>query len=169
MNFDKPQHQAVKVWKKKDSKFSNVRQMMRTNDAIAMILEGKTRDEIVQYVITKYELSKIIAVETYARANSLITDRKQYEIDGLIDIHIERYEHIYSLLVQLGANGMAAGVLKAKERLLQFHKNNTHMRVDNDQFLTIQSMEVKADYDLSKLNKDQQDRFDLLLNKMKAA
>lgn len=56
-------------------------------------------------------------------------------------------------------------MLKAKEKLLQFHKHDK-MTVKNQQIMTISTFDARSEYDRSKLG-DKQARFDELLNKMR--
>lgn len=142
-----------------------VRSIKMENDAIAMILDGKGKEVVEILIADKYSISPKVAQETYRRAQDQISSRKDYEIDSIVELHLGRYEEIYSQFIELRSFSNAASVLKAKEKLLQFHKHSTHMKVTNNNISEISIVSTKSDYDTSKLTPEKKERFKLLLDK----
>lgn len=96
-NMEEKVDHNLKVWRDKDAQFVKVMSLMRVNDTISLILEGKTRQEIVDYLINKYGISHNTVNVYIAKANNQIKARKQWELDSMIDVHVARYEHLWSL------------------------------------------------------------------------
>lgn len=140
--------------------------MQRENDIIAMILEGKPNDEIKTYICSKYNLAISTAATRVSECHQKVRERRKWELDALIDTHVQRYEVLYNKLYELGAKGAAVQALQAKEKLLGLHKNGTHFRVNNQELTTISLQDVKADYDFSKLGEQERLRLQELLGKL---
>lgn len=140
-----------------------VRSLQMQNDAIAMILDGK--EDVVKVISDKYNITLPNASNIVDKARRQITSRKDYEVDSIIELHLGRYEEIYAKLVEMRFHGIAATALKAKEKILQFHKNSTHMKVTNNTINQISVYDVKHDYDIDRLEPQQRDRFKELLDR----
>jgi len=79
---------------------------------------------------------------------------------------LNRYEELYAIFIQLDALKDAAVCLKAKEKLMQFHKQGTHLKVVNSIITQVTSREVDNIFDLAKLDAVEQDRLEQLVNKV---
>lgn len=141
--------------------------LQRENDIIAMLLEGKDSKAIQQYICTKYKLLPVTASTYIKDARNLIKQRKGFEVNTLISLHIARYEKIYECLYEMGAHGIAMNALKAKEKLLSFHKEGFHLRVNSGEISTIQLQSVDNEYDVMKLTRPQRTKLATLLEKAK--
>lgn len=148
------------------SRHSELYVAQRRNDMIAMILEGKSTNEIVEYCMAKYGGTAGSNRVHIAGAHKEIQSRKQYELNDVINSHVERYELIYSELVKLHAHSVAMNALKAKEKLIQLHKNDTHVRVVGGQIGVVEYLSNRTYYDQDRLDKPQQDRLESLLRKI---
>jgi len=161
MGEDKEDH-----WPVVDTKrLFKVRSLQMQNDAIAMILDGIPTKQIAKDLCTKYSITILPANAVIERAQRQITSRKDYEVDSIIELHLGRYEEIYAKFIELKSQFNAASVLKAKERLLQFHKHSTHMKVTNNNISQISIVDVKSDYDFDKVEPHNRQRFQELLDK----
>lgn len=148
-------------------RLNKIMTLQRQNDIIAMLLEGRDTKEIKTYLINKYRVSPNTANFYVSQGRDLIKKRKNYEIENLLSMHIERYEDIYTKLLDLGAYSMAANALKAKEKLLHFHRPGFHMKVTQGQIQQLSLRNVSDEYDLSKLPENKKQRFDQLVQKTK--
>jgi hypothetical protein len=148
------------------SRITGLMVAQRTNDMISMILEGKPTSEIMDYCIKKYGGTLPSNRVFLVQANKEIRDRKAYELDDVINSHVERYELIYSDLMKLRAHSMAMNALKAKEKLIQLHKNDTHMRVVGGQVGVVEYLGQRTFYDQNRLDEGQRERLEQLLKKI---
>lgn len=138
--------------------------MQRQNDAIAMLLEGKETKEIANYISKKYKMKYSSALVYVSQARTEIRDREKYEIHNLVNLHIARYEFIYKELYAIGEYNGATMALKAKEKLLGFHKEGFHMKVTQGEIQSIQQIHVENEYDFVKLTPERRERFQVLMN-----
>ncbi len=138
--------------------------LQRQNDIVSMLLEGKDKKDIRTYIVNKYRVQASSSNVYITEAVNLIKERSNYEVNNLISLHVQRYEEIYAGLYEINAYGMAIQALKAKEKLLGFHKEGFHMRVNQGTLSSIQLQSVNSEYDVMKLSREQRDRMALLLN-----
>jgi hypothetical protein len=141
--------------------------MQRQNDIISMILDGKDNKEIIKYLVNRYNVTIGSANVFISDAQGAIKKRQSYEINNLIMIHIARYEAIYKGLVALNAQGAAIRCLQQKERLLGFHKEGFHMRINQGEISAFKLTTVDSEYNTKKLPEEKQKRLEELLEKMK--
>lgn len=146
-------------------KASKILALQRENDIIALLLEGKSNKEIISLMSPKYRIKPSFVTSLIYTCRRIIQERKNYEVDTLISLHISRYENIYKKLYEIGSYTHSMNALKAKEILLGMHKDGFHMRVDSGEITTLQLQSISSDYDVKKLNEEQQTRFNELLNK----
>lgn len=145
-----------------------IQTIQRQNDIITLLLEGKdTQKEILPYICKKYGITSKTGNFYIQDAKNIIKARKNSEVQTLLSIHIQRYEQIYKELYDIRAFGIALSVLKAKEKLLGFHKEGFHMRVSSGQLTTVSLVSVENEYDLNKLSNDQRERLSQLIMKAK--
>lgn len=138
----------------------------RLNDVIGMLLDGRGKNEIVTFVRDKYSLSDKAIEAVLIEAHKEINNRKQWELDDLITLHVDRYELIFSKLTELKADNVALDAMKAKEKLLGLHKQGSHVRVVGGQISTVDFVGNKTYYEPSRLSKEQQVRLEELLEKV---
>ncbi len=148
------------------SKSNSLVVAQRLTDVISMILDGKTLNEIVELIVSKYGIKPYHVKSIVVEANKEIAGRKQYELDDLLNEHVERYEFIYAELTKLKASTHAMNALQAKEKLIQLHKGGTHMRVIGGSISTIAMISDKVSYDLGKLDDAQKSRLSELIDKI---
>lgn len=142
--------------------------LIRQNDIIAMLLEGRDPvKEIRPYLTMKYGIPPQSAANHITEARNVVKERKIYEVNNLISMHINRYETIYAALYEIGAHSYAMQALKQKEKLLGFHKEGFHMKVTQGEIQAISLQTVMSEYDVMKLGREKNDRMSVLLNKMK--
>jgi len=147
--------------------YNNILTLQRQNDIIAMLLEGKESEEIKTYIVNKYHVQPISASSYLSEARKLIKERKNYEVDNLITLHLARYEKIYELLYGLKAFGSATKVLQAKEKIMGFHREGFHMKVSQGEITAIQLQQVNDEYDVMRLDEEKRNRMNVLLKKAK--
>lgn len=152
-HFDKVQH------------VNRIYALQRENDVVAMILDGRKDINIHEYIATKYQIKPATVALLLAKCRKIIRERKIFEADTLITLHIARYEEIYSKLHDIGAHSVAMNALKAKETLLGLHREGFHMRVDSGEITAIQLQTVNSAFDLNKLVGEKRERFEKLINK----
>ncbi len=134
-----------------------------------MLLEGKNvKADIIPYITKKYKLTVGTCNGYITQARKIIKKRLQHEVNALVSLHIERYEIIYEGLYKVGAFGIAMNALKAKEKLMGFHKEGFHMKITQGEIssFNIQS-NAEGEYDPSKLEPEKRDRLSLLISKIK--
>lgn len=149
-------------------KVNKIISLQRQNDIIAMLLEGKKDKEIQLYLVNKYRLANHAVANNYIRqAREIIKNRTNYELNNLISLHIERYEDAYKGLYEIGAYSLAATALKAKEKLLGFHRAGFHMKVTQGQIQQLQIQNVTDEYNIDRLDKTKRERFIYLTEKLR--
>lgn len=139
--------------------------LQRQNDIIALLLEGKESHEIKKYIMEKYSCGHATSANYITQAKKIIAARKNFEVDNLLNIHIERYEHIYTKLYDLRAFMEATNTLKRKEKLLGFNKEGFHMKVTQGEISAITLQQVSDEFDVMKLPEDKRNKMSFLLNK----
>jgi len=149
------------------SRLNKILALQKENDVISLLLEGKEQEEIIKYVINKYRIQHNTAKSFISHCRAIIRGRKDFEVNNLVSLHVERYEKIYAGLYEIKAYGIAMSALRAKEKLLGFHKEGFHMRVSKGEISTVQLQTVNSEYDVMKLNKEKRDRLSELLQKAK--
>jgi hypothetical protein len=139
----------------------------RLNDVISMILDGKDNNEIANFIVAKYGNTAKSARDIIADANQELTSRKQWELDDLLNAHVERYEYIYSKLIEIDAQLMAMNALKAKEKLIGLHRSDgTHFRVVGGAINSVSLVGTRTYFDPKRLDETQQARLEELLRKV---
>lgn len=138
----------------------------RTNDIIQMVLDGKSSKEITKIISDKFDIIPASAYNLIVAANKEIMSRKQYELDDLINSHVDRYEEIYAKLTEIKAFSIAMTALKQKEKLIGLHKNGTHMRVVGGNISSVSILGTRTYYDPKRLTEKQQERLEHLLGKV---
>lgn len=151
----------------KHGKLNKILTLQRDNDIIAMLLDGLETKEIIKYLRNKYGLKHSSANVLISLRRQDIKKRKEFELDNLISIHIHRYEYIYKELLKIGAEGIAMNALKAKEKLMGFHKEGFHMKVNQGQIHQIRTTRVNDEYNLDQLDEKKRQRLEQLLLKAK--
>lgn len=149
------------------SRLSKLMIIQRNNDIIAMLLDGKSTKEIKTYLVNKYRIKSTVCNVYIADARRIIKERQNYEVDTLINLHIDRYEQIYAGLnaLQCWTNAMSA--LKAKEKLMGFHRAGFHMKVTQGEIQQLQIHHLDDEYNVDKLTPRQRDRMQALIDKAK--
>lgn len=145
----------------------NLLALQKQNDIITLLLEGKEEPQITPYIVQKYKISKNHAVNCVSNARITIKERKLYEVPVMVPLHIQRYEEIYEKLYELNAHAVAMIALKAKEKLLNFHKDNFHMRVSSGEITQVGVQNIPAQYEIMKLG-DKRRRLQELMEKAKS-
>lgn len=146
---------------------SRILALQRQNDVIQLLLEGKERKEILQYIGSKYRLTLKTSQACVTDAANILKERSNFEVNNMISLHIQRYEAIYALLYQIKSYGMAMSALRAKEKILGFHKDGFHMRVNSGTISSVQLQTVQGEYDVMRLTKEKQNRMTELMQKAK--
>lgn len=141
--------------------------LQRKNDVIGMILSGIPSKEIKEYLIAKYKVTQGSASIFLHKSRQEIKKRRDLEIQSLISLHLHRCEEIYGKLKELGATAYCMDVLRHKEKLLQFHREGFHMKVNKGEIQTVSLTVVDNEYDLNKLTVQEQSEISQLLHKSK--
>lgn len=147
--------------------YNSILTLQRQNDIIALLLEGKDPEEIKSYIVGKYQVQMVSANNYLKDARNALKERKKFEVDNLVTLHIARYEWLYEKLYSLGSFGYASKVLQAKEKLMGFHKEGFHMKVTQGEITALQLQQVNDEYDVMKLSEEKRKRLNVLLNKAK--
>lgn len=148
---------------------STIVALQRTNDIMTLLLEGKETSEIKKYIIQKYSCQHTTAASYITAARKALANRKNFEVDNMINIHVERYEHIYAKLYDLRAFAESTATLKRKEKLLGFHKEGFHMKVTQGEITAIGMQQVRDEFNVMKLSEADRSRMAELLNKANTA
>jgi hypothetical protein len=141
--------------------------LQRQNDIIAMLLEGKEVKDIRAYIVKRYNITVGTTNIVIHKASQEIKNREAWELDNLISIHIERYDDIYKKLYELGAYGNATNALRAKEKLMGFHREGFHMKVTEGEIQQLRLKNVDNEYSVEKLPVEKKNRLQELLDKAK--
>lgn len=142
---------------------TKVRTMQCQNDIIEMLLAGIPSKEIYTQICAKYRHKKRTVGTYISTCRKIIRERKNFEVDTIVSLHIQRYEEIYARLHAIKSFTHAMNALKAKEVLLGMHKDGFHMRVNQGEINAVFLQNVSADY--KELTGDRKLRFEALLNK----
>lgn len=151
------------------NKLDRIIYLQRLNDAVVLLLEGKDTKEIIDYVVSKYLISKRSAENLLRHARDKVKERKNFEVDNLVTIHIARYEHIYAKLYKMRMFINAQIALKQKEKLMGFHKEGFHMKVTQGEITAIGLQKVVDEYNVMLLPEEKRKRLDELLQRAKLA
>lgn len=151
----------------KSGRLNKILSLQRQNDIIQLLLEGKDRVEINNYIVSKYRIRQSTAIQYISEASVAIKNRSHSEVNNIISLHVQRYEGIYALLYEIRSYGLSMRALRQKEKLLGFHKEGFHMRVNSGVISSVQLQTVQGEYDVMKLSKEKQNRMTNLLNKAK--
>lgn len=149
------------------SRLNKLMIIQRNNDIIAMLLDGKSTKDIKTYLVNKYRIPATRTNVYIADARRIIKERQNYEIDNLINLHIDRYELIYTGFNALQAWSNAMQALKAKEKLMGFHRAGFHMKVTQGEISQLQIHHLDDEYNVDKLTPRQRDRMQALIDKAK--
>lgn len=139
----------------------------RTNDVVSMLLDGRGVREIQKYLGEKYNVKPSYCLGVIAQCREEIRKQKGWQVDDLINVHLQRYEDIYTELTKIKADHMAMLALKAKEKILQMHDRGSHMKVNGSEITQVSYQNVNADYDFEKLDEVKKERLNTLLEKLK--
>jgi hypothetical protein len=149
-------------------RISSILTLLRQNDIIAMLLDGRdTSKEIVPYLMRKYNLTHGTCNFYIKEARSIIKNRRKFEVNNLVSLHIHRYEELYKLLNDIGADNIAMKALAQKEKLMGFHREGFHMKVTQGEVTSVQMQTIDSDYNVKSLSKEKQNQLTVLLNKAK--
>lgn len=151
----------------KHGKLNKILTLQRDNDIVSMLLDGTGNKEICRYIVNKYGIKYSSANVLVSLRRQEIKKRKEFELDNIISIHIHRYEYIYKELLKIGAEGIAMNALKAKEKLMGFHREGFHMKISQGQIHQIRTTRVNDEYNFDRLNEKQRQRLEQLLLKAK--
>lgn len=150
----------------KQKKLNKILTIQRNNDIIRMLLDGLQTKDIIKHLRVKYGMSNYsTCVSTISECRQEVKKRKEYELDNVISIHIHRYEYIFKKLMEIKAEGIAMNALRAKEKLLGFHREGFHMKVSQGEVQQIYQTYVSNEYDLNKLDEKKITKLDQLLSK----
>lgn len=152
--------------KKGRVKVKVVEQVNMHNDIIALLLDGQSTTRINKYLVDKYGCTKKVAYTRIWEVRDIIRERKNFEVHNMINIHLARYERIYTETMELRMVGIAMQALQSKERLTGLHRDDFHMRISNGQTSEVQVKHIVNEYDLNKLEGDKADRFNFLIDKI---
>lgn len=153
---------------KQYGKLNEILALQRQNDIITMLLEGKdTKTIMVPYLTKKYHITPGTANFFISQGRKIIKKRLLHETNALVSLHIDRYEKIYAGLYEIGAYGTSMNALKAKEKLMGFHKEGFHMKITQGEISSLTLGSSEDDYDPSKLQPQKQQRLLFLISKMK--
>lgn len=150
---------------KEKQNLNKIISLQRDNDIIAMLLNGETTEDISKYICQKYRINKGSAKTYISECRQEIKKRKWFEVNNLVSLHIHRYEQHYKELIEIGAEGYAINALRAKEKLLGFHKEGFHMKVTQGEVQSIHQRTIDSEYDFGKLDKKETLRLEALLEK----
>jgi len=148
-------------------KLNKILTLQRDNDILAMLLDGRPTREISDLLQTKYGIKHSSATVFISQCRQEIKRKQEFELNNVISIHIHRYEEIYKQLMELGMEGLAMNALRAKEKMMGFHRQGFHMKVTQGQVQQVYTSKVTDEYDLKKLNPEDKQRLDQLLIKAK--
>lgn len=152
--------------RKTNAQLNSLEAAQRLNDVMGMILDGRPREEVEKLLVEKYEVGRASVAKIISEAYREIYKQEEIQLDDIITSHVERYEDIYSKLIEIKADKLAMDALKAKEKIIQLHKNGTHMKVVGGNALTVMPVGSRTYYDPNRLSKEQGSRLDELLIKI---
>lgn len=151
-----------------DAQADRILALQRQNDIITLLLEGKDTKTIVRYIVNKYRVTAETLHKDYlVKAREEIKLRMNYELKTLVPLHISRYEYVYEKLYEMGSQAIAMGALRAKEKLMQFHKEGFHLRVTQGQLSQVSTMHIANEYDHMKMPEVKRKRMQELMEIVK--
>ena len=144
---------------------NRILKLQRENDIIMLLLEGKDDKETALYIATKYHLQYKHVANIMSECRAMIRERMNFELNTLLSLHIARYERIYEGLYTMGAYAIAMNALKAKEKLMQFHREGFHLKVTQGVVSQVSIHHVLNEYDYMKLEEPKRKRLEELIKK----
>lgn len=139
--------------------------IQRHNDVVSLLIAGKEVRDIEHYLNIKYGITDTDPILIEARQT--ILKRKDYELENLLKIHVIRYEKIYADLFEMKAFYHASNAMKAKEKLMGFHKEGFSMKVTQNEMTALGMSHVDNEYNVMKLSENKRIRMTELLDKAK--
>jgi hypothetical protein len=132
--------------------------------AIEGLIKGYSHIDLIDKIRENWmNASEEVVDKLIKRAVKTIREETLTDIDKIIPHHIEMYEIIYQEAEGLRNVSTKLRAMKAKERLVGLHRETNSIEIHN----TINAeIEVDAQYDLSKLDKKEQKRLELLMKKI---
>lgn len=134
------------------------------NQTIKWITEGVTKGEIIQRIKKRLKEDKNaekLAQDLIAKAINQLNEFSNSDPNETIKAHLEIYETIYDYFKSIKNIQGANKALRAKEKLKGIIQNQ---RVVINQNIETE-ISVYPKYDISKLNEEEQNRMNYLLNK----
>jgi len=97
----------------------------RANIVAGMLLETKTRREIINYCVTNFGLAETSVAQIITNAYQLIQKTHQVDRDTTITLHIQHYYDLYIIAKGLGDTRGAVACLNSIEKLLKLTSPET--------------------------------------------
>lgn len=139
-------------------------QQQMENEVYEFLLMGYSRREIVEYLALNYNLNELQAIGLYDRAHNQILELGDFDIERIITQHVAYYEEAARYLDSIGDFNAKSLALNAKEKLLKLFEED-QQTIDIDTTINIDISQL--DYDMSKLESKEQDRFQTLFQKVR--
>ena len=148
----------IKTTKKKQAEMAQ-----RRTRCIELLLDGEKYSEIGIILAKEFDIKKTLGIAEIAKARTDILEWKNQNINEIIDTHIQRYEEMFVLCNESGLDLIAMRILKAKEKLIGFHKESRNIQINNNEMTFID-----ATHEPGKLPVKKQKRLNTLINKTRS-
>lgn len=128
--------------------------------------EPKTRIKEVVSSLYKVEESEFNTCYTIATNELKLSLVESKHVKDVINLHVIEYENIYNYFNNINYLSGKLRVLRAKETLLGYHKENNTLEFNQNNTVVVEQQD-SSDYNLDKLSESEKRRFEELMNKVK--
>ena len=130
--------------------------------ACEAIIKGISYTQILK-LLEENGVKRSIAATVYESAQAAIKSMVSQDLEEVVSIHVQLYEHIYARCEGLAFHAGKLRALAAKEKIVGLHKEDNTIEINNEVNVTI---EADDDYDLSLLTEEEKKRYDELYSKI---
>jgi hypothetical protein len=136
---------------------------VRRKKILDILFEGRMKgSDIIKYIEKEYRVTRDTALTDLKIVREEIKSLRERNLIFVIHDHMERYEWLYQKFMKIGRSDLANKALKQKEAIAGLHKLTLQdYSFDSD----FESDELKKQFDLGRLTKEQKKQFELLFAK----
>ncbi len=105
----------------------------RQREVAELLISGKQTRDIVSYMHTKYNVSKVTVERDVTEAYKWIRQYITRNVDDVLSLHISRYEAVFTNAMGMGDFKSAIAALRAIEDLLKLREQQPLVAVTNNE------------------------------------
>ena len=134
------------------------------SETMEFILQGYSLSEVVEYLELNYNISTLNARKYYRNAHLDIMNLGEFDIETIIVQHIYYYEEASKWFDSIDDYDGKSKAMNAKEKLLKlFEEEESEIEINNNITVNVEQLH----YDVEKLNVNEKDRFNEIIQKVR--